>query len=154
MAANTTRRAVLDELRTRLQAIQVSNGFNTDAGLAVFLGEIPQLGEDDPTQALVLVVGDDAPSYTGENVATLLAVEVQALVFDSAATPDPFDRIEEIIEDIRKALEVPDRTLGGLVKQRGLVRAPTRSIPRQEGGQVVGAAVGYQAPIVEKWGGG
>lgn len=150
---STTRHDVIAEFRRRLEQITVGNGFHTNAGNAVFLQELVLLGDADPGEALLLVVGTDSPTYTGENVATTLPLEVQALVKLTPSVDDPFEKVEQIIEDIRRAIETADRTLAGLVKQRGIERGPTRSIPREEGSAYVGSGALYSCPIVEGWGG-
>lgn len=144
----TKRRLILEALRDRLAVIQVANGFHTDAGLAIYAGEGVELGDGDPDTALSLVVGPDSPSYQGEHIATALTVEILGLA--RADLADPFVA-EDLVGDIKRAIELPDRTLGGLVKKQ-IERGPTRNLPREAGSTTVGAGVEYRAPLTEQWG--
>lgn len=141
------RQRIIQALADRLRVIQVANGFGTDAGLLTFLGEVPTFGPDDPDVAIALAVGD---SETGGRVEamTLLPIEIQALA--KADISAPLLSIEATITDIRKAVELEDRSLGGECKQ--LTRGPVRALPRESGMDVVGAGVEYRALYGEKWG--
>ena len=143
------REAILTALIARVSAIQVANGFATDAGAVVIVGETPELGPDDPTVALAVILGDDQPGYQGEHVFVELPIGIQALA--RADLEQPWLSIEAVIADIKRAVELEDRTLGGVVR-RFLQRGPTRALPREPGSTTVGAVVTYIAPFVEQWG--
>src|SRR5574341_1196761 len=124
------RQQILEAFLTLVQVIRTANGFATDAGLTVFLGETPTLGPDDPDTAIAIVVGEEAPTYQGENVFIALPVGIQAL-----AKPDldqPWLAAEAVLGDIKKAVELADRTLGGLVR-RHIQRDVTRTMERRTG---------------------
>lgn len=146
----TAREAILSELRLRLRTIAIANGFVTDAGGQVFLGEAPQLGQDDPSHALALVLDDDEVNSQGYLFVTLPVV-VQALA--KADLNEPWVAIEAMLGDIKVAIEQTegDRTLGGLLKSE-LRRGSTRTVPREPGGTTVGAAITYRCEYVERWG--
>ena len=146
----STREDVIHALRDRLAAISTTNGFKTDAGQKIFLGETPTLGPSDPAAALALVVGADESTSQGENVISELPIEIQALV--KADVTDPLLTIEAVIADIKRAVETTDRSLGGLLVNRGLERGSTRPLEREDGSEVVGAAVEYGLTLAEKWG--
>lgn len=140
---------ILNEIRTRLALIRIANGYNTNAGALIFLGEKVTLGSSDPEQALAIEVRDDEPGHQGMNVVTVLPIEIQAIVKDTVATP--ILAVENVIADIRKAIET-DQDLGGLaLAQRGLMRGQTRVIPREEGLTTMGAGCEYQIHFAEKW---
>ena len=143
------RQQVLAALVARVQAITVDDGFNTDAGTAVYLGETPMLGPDDPLVAIALIVGDDDPGYQGEHVFVKLPIEIQGVAF--ADQTDSWMAVEAVIEDIKRAVELEDRSLGKLLRSE-LERGPTRTLRREPGSSTVGAGVTYLAPIAEKWG--
>lgn len=149
LMAEPLRLQILQALTTRVQEITVGHGFNTDAGLTVFLGETPQLGPEDPPAAVALVVGDEVPKYQGENVFIELPIGVQALA--RADLDQPWVTVEALIGDIKRAVELADRTLGGLVR-RQIVRGPVVALEREPGSTTVGASVTYFAPYVEAWG--
>lgn len=143
------RQLILEALRDRVEVIATAAGYETDAGRAVFVGEAPDLGEDDPDQAIALIVGDEVPGSQAENVHTELPINIAALA--KADIDQPWLAAEAVLGDIKRAVELEDRTLGGLVKLR-LQRGPTRTMQREPGSATVGIAIQYRAPYVEKWG--
>ncbi|KKM71003.1 hypothetical protein LCGC14_1434960 [marine sediment metagenome] len=147
---SSKREDVIRALRDRLAAISVTNGYNTNAGQKIFLGETPTIGPNDPAASLAVVVGTDDSRFQGEHVVVALPVEVQAIV--KADVSDPLLTIEAVIADIKRAVELPDRTFGGLLVNRGLKRGSTRPFERESGSEFVGAAVEYIATLAEGWG--
>lgn len=146
----TRRHRALAEIGRRLRLISVSNGFRTDAGAAVFLGEDATLGPDDNAAAIAVAVPQDETIHHGENVGTEVPVEVHAFV--KAGIADPLLALERVLGDVKQAIELPDRTLGGALVTNGLVRASVRPAEREEGSEYVGAVVTYVMTIVEGWG--
>jgi hypothetical protein len=146
---STKRYDALSELRTRLRTIRAPDGFETDAGQLVFLGEEPVLGPDDPAAAIAIVVGGDEPRYQGQSVVIFLPVEVQAHV--RANVDDPWLTIEAVVGDIKKAIET-DHDLGGILLPRGLERGTTRPKDRESGSAYVAAGVEYKLLFREQWG--
>jgi hypothetical protein len=144
------RRSVIAAVETRLAGIRVASGYNTDAGENVYLGEAPAMGPDDPDAVLAVVLGDEELGHQGENVVVTLPIDVQAIV--KVSREGPYVVLEAMVEDIKRAMEQADRTLGGLLIARGLTRGPVRSLKREEGSEFVGAAVEYRAVFGEKWG--
>jgi hypothetical protein len=132
-----------------VQQITVANGFVTDAGATVFMGEVLSLGESDPDVVLALVVADDFVRSQQVTVALTLQVEIQALA--RAELAQPWVIVEAVLGDIKRAIELEDRTLGGLVRQQ-VLRGVTRTLPREPGTPTVGVGVTYLLPYVEEWG--
>lgn len=149
MPTNTKRQYLLEALNTRLAAITTANDFQTNAGQHIYIGETPALGPDDEDEALAIVIGDEEPQYQGVNLFIALPIDVQAVV--KADLDAPWMTVEAIIGDIKRAVELEDRTLDGLVK-RMIQRGPVRALPREPGSTTVGAAVTYVAPFLEGWG--
>ena len=145
----STRQSALAVLQARLSQIRISNGYNTDAGARLFIGEQPVLGPSDPLASLAIVVRGDEPGHQGENVVVKLPVGIQAIV--RADAEDPWKTIEEIIEDIKRAVEI-DHDLGRLLILRGLGRGETQPLDRESGGTFVGAEVEYRLTFIEGWG--
>lgn len=143
------RQQILGAFLTRVQAVQVANGFQTNAGQVVYTGETPELGPDDPNEVIAIVVGDDSVKYQGANLLVRLPVSIQALV--KADLDDPLTAIEAVISDIKRAVELADRKLGGLIPQP-IERGSTRAVPRRPGSTTVGVAVEYSISYVEAWG--
>lgn len=142
------RQRIIEALAQRVKMITVANGFATDAGLTVFLGEEPQLGPDDPDVALALVVNDSEVGRQLQQTMVLLPVEIQALA--KADITAPLLAIESVIGDVKKAVELEDLTLGNQCKQ--LTRGPVRPLDRESGMSVVGAGVEYRVLYGETWG--
>ncbi len=146
--AATVRQAILAAFLAAVREITIAHGFATDAGDKVFLGETAQLGEDDPDQAIALVVDDDEARSPGYVFVTLPIV-VQALA--KADLDEPWLAVEALLGDLKRAIEQTDRTLGGLLKSE-LQRGSTRTLPREPGSTTVGASITYHCEYVEVWG--
>lgn len=149
----TNRERALTELRNRLALIQTDNDFSSDAGLSLYLGESPQLGADDLPAAIAVVVNADEPRFQGENILTIVPVEVQAHV-KAVDLEEPWRAwltLEAVIGDIKKAVET-DHDLGKTLVDRGLERGSTKPLDREVGSEFVGAAVEYRLWVKEQWG--
>lgn len=133
----------------RLEVITRRAGFTTDAGRQVYLNEAPPLGPDDPEVAIAIAVNDDEPGHQAEKIVIRLPLEIHALA--RADLERPWLAVERVLGDIKRAMELPDRTVGGLVL-RQFERGTTRTLEREEGSSTVGAAVTYIFPYAELWG--
>lgn len=148
------RQTLLEQLyRARLQAIQIANGYATDAGSHVFLGEATGFGSDDALTAIVIVVGDDElVKAQGRAIFLRLPVEIQCLAtVEPGRLSEPWAVIEEILGDVKKAMEQDDELLHGNDK-RSMARGVTRVLPREPGSTSVGAAITYTLGYQEFWG--
>lgn len=143
------RQDVIEEVRTRLEEITTANGYQTNAGNLILMGQTPALSESDPEQALAVTVGQDTVGYQGEDVQVTLPVMIFALV--RADLDDPYLAAEAVLADIKKAIET-DHNLGGLLKARGLVRGSTTAALRDPASEFVGGSVFYEMMFAEKWG--
>jgi hypothetical protein len=147
--AATRRLQILLAVMERLSGIKTSDGYATDAGFTVILGEKVEFSEDDPTHAVGVVVLNDDVRYVGENVSIMLPIECQAIA--KVDINVPWVAAEQILGDIKLAMEQPDRSLGGLIP--GFIkRGSTRVLPRDPGSTTVGVGVTYLVPYVETWG--
>lgn len=144
------RHRAIEEIGNRLRLIAVANGFRTDAGAAVFMGQQVTFGPGDSGAAIDVIVGQDEVLHQAENVGTAVPVEIHALV--KAAIAEPLLALEEVIADVKRAVEQSDRTLGGALVPRGLERVGVRPREREEGSEFVGAVVEYRLTIAEQWG--
>jgi hypothetical protein len=144
------RQQILEALAERLGAISVENGYLTNAGERVYLGETPELGNDDPVNAIAIVVQDTDTRYQGMQVLESIPIEIQALAraenLDAAYLSS-----ESILGDIIRAVEQEDRTLGGLVKQQ-IQLGSTRTLPREPGMTTVGIGITYRTDFTRAWG--
>jgi hypothetical protein len=137
-------------IKGRLAQIATSNGYETNAGALVFIGEVVIVGESDPDSALGIVIGDDSLGPQGERVVSSIPIEIQALV--KVVDDQPLVTVESVIADIKKAVEQQDRTLGGLLINRGLERRQTKVAPRDPNIPYAAATVGYEMQMFEPWG--
>lgn len=151
---------------TRLESILVSNGYNTDAGNAIYVNENPGLGTDDeapiPAAVALITQPDDPGDWQGDALLIRLPLEFQAHV--TQAVDDPYLLAEDLLEDVKRAVERVDepngetllereaRTLGRKVAGVTFARGSTRVIPREPGQTTVGLGVTYLIPYKEKWG--
>lgn len=147
--AASKRREIIEAIVARLEAITTAGGFNTDAGALVFLNEAPALGEDDPDEAIAVMVGEDEVGFQGEHMMINLPIDVQAIA--KASIDDPYLAAEAVLQDVKTAMELADRTLGGLVK-RQFLRRSTRTLEREPGSTYVGVVITYVVPYTEQWG--
>lgn len=148
------RQQILAAIATRLEGITTASGFHTNAGQNVILGQAVQLGEDDQDAVIAVVVGDqEFNDRQRTKVAARTPYEIQAIVRVSPQNTE-WITVEQMIEDIRNAIETDDPTLGGLVNNgdEGLRLVGIRALPRDPGMTDVGAGVIYMADTVECWG--
>jgi hypothetical protein len=149
------RQRILEALKARVEAITIANGFQTDIGLTVLLGETPTFGPDDATQVLAILPGEDQILGQQAKVSILLPVNIAVIVSPDIA--QPWVIVEQALSDIKQAVELVDRSLGGLLTPgdgnvEGLVRGTTEIFERTSGSDAIGAAITYGCKYAESWG--
>ena len=143
------RSRIIGWFASALADITTANGFATNAGQAVYIGFTPQLGETDPTTVIVLTIGSDSPSWQADKVMLRLPLTIN--VTAKATENLPWAEIESVLADVKRAIEIEDRSLGRLVP-RGIERGAVRPFERESGSLLIGASVEYIAPYTEGWG--
>ncbi len=144
----TRRLLILERLGALAATITKANGFDSDAGARVYIGATPELGPADPDYAIAIVPNDELATEEGR-ISNTFAVEVQAIGKADAA--DAWINLELLLGDLKKAIELEDRTLGSILK--GVMkRGPTRTIERVPGATTIGAGIFYTCPYVDEWG--
>lgn len=113
------RRKAILELVRRLEFIQVVKGYSCDAGLNILLGERPAFGPDDPESAISLAFGPDDPTTSGGLVRRRTPIEIHAMV--RADLEEPLITLEQLICDIRAAVEIEGRTYYGQIAASGVM---------------------------------
>ena len=146
----TKRRRILEACIARLNEISRANGYETDAGAAIFLGVVPELGPDDPAEAIAILPEDDRVTWQGEHAHLVWPIQVAGLA--PASSDEAWLVVEAIVGDIKRALELEDRALSRLLVRPGIDRRSTRVVPREAGSMTVGAAVTYENSYTEQWG--
>jgi hypothetical protein len=105
---------IREALGTRLAAITVANGYNTDAGDNLQEGFLP-VRDSIPFPALILYQAGGSRDHTEETslrrVESIITFGVVVAVLSGDA--DKADDIDDILDDVVKAVE-GDQTLGGL----------------------------------------
>lgn len=153
MVADSTRKQILQVVLARLARISRVNGFATDAGQSVIVGEIA-IGPDDVDTAIAVVPGETGPLSQRQlhKAAETLPVQVAALArvsgWDDYA--NAWMRAEDVLSDIKAAIEQSDRELGGLAID--IVRGPVLTLERGEGQTTIGCAVTYEITYATAWG--
>lgn len=141
---------LLDTISARVRDIAVSRGYETDAGRRVYVGQAAELGPDDPATAIAIMLGETEITEPSQGfVQEEIDLELQALATGSA--DDPYRLAEMVAADLKRAVEQPDRTLGGLVHGQ-LSCVAQRMVPREEGVLTVGVAVLYRLRYLRRWG--
>jgi hypothetical protein len=144
------RKRILDAVVARLAVITVANGFGSNAGDSIKLGDNPQLGPDDRYPCIAVLVEDDTIGNQQARIVIDLSIQIAVIVpIDLADSTWP--AIEEAVSDVKRAMELVDRSLSGLLRYN-LERRPTRIYPRESGSTVAGVTVGYLLPYHETWG--
>lgn len=149
------RQRILEAFKARLEAIRIEDGFETDLGLQVLMGELPAFGPDDPTQVLAIIPREDQVAGALNKIPIKLPIDVAVLVAPDIS--EAWKLIEAGLRDVKRAVELEDRTLGGLLiggrdNPGGLIRGTTETFPRQSGSMVSGASITYVAPYTEVFG--
>lgn len=151
MSATPSRRQqILEAIVTRLAEITAASGdYFTDAGATLFTGEAPALGEGDPPHALAVILGEDTPRIAGPGFLIDGTVDIHAVA--NPTLDDPWTVIEQLLADVKRAMELPDRRLGGLLAG-DFTRGPARPLTREDRSLTAGVSLTYQLQWKEGWG--
>jgi len=142
----TIRQGIGAEAVERIATILTANDFETDAGANVFIGSTPELGKDDPDDAIAVVFGDDSVTHQQQKTYLTLPIEIQAVV--KVGPSNAWLRLEAILGDIKRAMETADRRIAGYPMRRGT----TRTLEREPGSTTAGVGVTYEMDYSEPWG--
>lgn len=145
------RQRIVEVFLSNLGGISVEEGFRTDAGLNLYCGAVPELGTEkgDPELALALIIGEDVITWAGLKAFITLPIGIHILAKGTRA--ESWLTVEAALADVKKANELEDEFLGGLLTSR-LKRGSTNTRPRESGSLMVGAQIDYEARYAESWG--
>lgn len=146
---SSRRQQILEAIAERLEAIAIDDGYDTDAGAAVHMGQIVELAQNDPDAVISIVMGDENAKFNGGKLIVDLPIEIHAIA--KADLDQPYITIEQLLSDAKRAVELEDRTLGGVLPGH-LQRLAVRTLPREPGSTTVGVALIYSATYGEQWG--
>ncbi len=146
-----SRRDAITAFKARLATILKANGFHTDAGAVIAVGEAYQLAKDDPDVALAIVVLDEMLLPPRGDLKISMHLPIEVIVLVKPDLDDVIGSIEDGIEDVKRAIELGDRQFGGLLDNT-IRRGSIRTLPRESGSQTCGAIVPYTLPMSEAYG--
>ena len=145
------RREAVIEFKSRLAQIQTTNGFLTNLGQEIAVGEAYQLGSDDPDAALAMVILDEDHQPIRQDLKISFDLPIEVIVLVKPNLDDVIGSIEDGIADVKIALERGDRQFDGLLTGR-MRRGRVRTLPRESGSSTCGAIIPYTLPISEAYG--
>ena len=109
----STAKSAITAIITRLQGILTASGYNTNAGNQVYSGV--RFFQDDATFPILTVFSGDeiVEKLTFNSYRSERTINIEGYVKDAST---PTASIEDLIEDVQNAVELPDISLGGLVE--------------------------------------
>lgn len=143
---------ILDETYSRISAIQIANGFNTDLGLDIRQGGDPEtiIGAELPVVRAYIQRRDLDESSSSIRRATVEAsMLVEAL---STYDDDPNAVIKLIMEDLQKAIEIEPQDYDGLIQGQGISWQSDDIYFPRESSNIVGVTITYSVPHVRFYG--
>lgn len=148
--ATSKRQRILEACKARLSVVETPPYYAGFDEILVLLGEVTELGPDDPPAAISIVAGEDSVTRQGNKFLLTLPIELQAIV--RVDIEEPHAQGESLLAGIKRAFELADRTLNGLVTSDSIQRLSTRVLPRESGMTTVGVGVTYTVDYEETWG--
>lgn len=137
----------IDAIKTRLQAILVAGGFNTNAGAQVYVGR-RSFDENDTLPAVtVFDNGEQSEEIGSKRVRNELVVSVEGF---AAPSGDSLTATSDLVGDIKKAVLLDDVSLGGLAQYLGY-RGYSAQPPR-DGGTISSVLVNFSVVYDERYG--
>jgi hypothetical protein len=153
--ADSIRKRILAEVVRRLSLITTANGFQTDAGQVLDVGIARRLGPNDPDAAIAVLLLDEVTVYQAGRVASDWPIEIIAVANASDNREAPWLLVEDVLADIRRAMELPDiedRTFARLLRSPGMEIGSARTFDRDEASEIVGVSQTYGFPLVRGFG--
>src|SRR4051812_35872852 len=138
--ADSIRKRVLAELVSRLSLVTTVNGYQTDAGLLLDVGVLRHLGPDDPDAAIAVLPLDEVTGSQAGRVVSDWPIEVIAVANASDNRETPWLLVEDVLADIRRAVELPDiddRRFNGLIRHPGIEVGTAKTFGRDSASDIV-----------------
>lgn len=152
--ADSIRKRILAEVKARLEQVTTANGFNTDAGLNLFLGVQPKLGPDDPDAAIAIAPQDQTPvGLTLQHIGGDWPVEIIAIANASPNRGEPWFLVEDVLADIQRAMELEDRLFNrALMAYQDFEVGVARTFGREAASESVAVSQTYTFRTQRVWG--
>lgn len=108
---------VAEEIATRISAISIANGCETDIGLRLMRGRRKMPGDDEPPCSVLIEGGDELDDNAGRSQTARIKVRQTYMIdgFDRCDPDNPNTKAHAMIRDIKRALFKGDRNFGGKV---------------------------------------
>lgn len=138
---------ILYALRERLRVINQAAGYYTDVGRDVRLDRRDPDYEEAPLCHLYFETGEVSAA---QNERTRIGQPVTIVAVAKLKSNEPEELGEFLLADIQRAIELDDRTLGGLLSRAAEGLQPVAfeiSMP-DSGSDIVAAAISYAAPYI------
>jgi hypothetical protein len=150
MSEPSRRRRVVEWFLDHLADISVENGFRTDAGLTLVVGQIPTLSTEkgDAAIAIAVLIGEDEVRQVGNKFFLVLPIDVHILRV--GLSPSAWLDVEDGLADIKQSVE-QDPYMDGLLSD-AFSRGTTATHEREAGSTNIGARIRYLVPQTEAWG--
>lgn len=137
---------VAQELYTRLTAVSVANGYETDIGLKVFRGR-RNIDEGSPPCSSLIEGEDTSIDRAGRTPTCLISQRYVFVAYVPCTADNPNDAAHAAIRDMKRAIFGKDGRLDGKVHK---VTYRGRDIgPRADGVNIVMAVVEIEVEYVE-----
>jgi hypothetical protein len=138
---------VAAEIKSRLQAVRLTNDCETDIGRDVMMGRRKIPGDDQPPCIIVIEGLDDIGDQVGRTPSCLILQDYLIDGFDACDPDNPNDKAHAMIRDIKRAIFAGGSTFGEKVRA---VRYRSRDIgPRADGAALVQVRVAITVEYVE-----
>lgn len=149
MTVYTKAADVAQAITTRLSAISVVGGYETNIGATIFRGRRKLPGDDEPPCIVVIEGDDEVEATSGRTTGAMVKVNQDYMIdaFDVCDPNNPNDKAHAMIRDVKRAIFKDGRTLGGTVVE---VEYLGRDIgPRPDGVALVQARVAIRVSFAE-----
>jgi hypothetical protein len=151
-----------DSIRKRIRAEVNARMSTGDAGERVqhrrrtlpVCGRAPKLGPDDPDCAIAIVSHDESPVLlTWQSIGGDWPIEIIGIANASPNRSEPWLLAEDVLADIRCAMELEDRTFGGaLVSPQDMEVGAARTFERESAAEAIAVSQTYTFRTQRVWG--
>lgn len=148
---------ILDAVAALLATILTANGYRTDAGQYVQIGEIRALGPDDVDYTLGVLPQEDIVVTGLQAGKIVLGLPINVAGILRLGLTDAGRARELLIADVKQAMESRPAGLMALLKAGfdnpdGLMRGTTETFNRTSGADSLGFQITYVLQYSEAWG--
>jgi len=145
---STIVKEAMDEIISRLEAITVSSGYNTDSGDQVYAG-IRVFQDDVSFPVITVFTGSEfVEKLTYNSYRSDRTINIECYVKDEIT---PTISLEQLIEDVQQAMEQADISLGGIVEVLDYTGIEEIELP-DGGSNIAGVRITYLITYQRQYG--